>query len=128
MDKLDDYGEWKDAVIQERVDYLKPLLKTAMNEQYVGEQAPYPAGLKVAIEQKLAPVEIQLTIEREVEDDHRLLKMADRPKYHFHYQYLDLPFTIRTNDDKVATQLFPFFTEEQKTRLMAMTLGNKGDK
>lgn len=85
----------------------------------------YP-GLEVAITHKLAPRSMQLTISTPKNEDaaYGLFEKADY-KYIFNYVYLDLSFTIKTYDDKIAAKLYPYFNEEQKTQIMAMTLGSK---
>jgi hypothetical protein len=97
-------------------------------------QEEYYLGLQVAIEHKLAPLEMRLTIQKKesVESNpaiptHKkwdILEKDSDSKYVFYYQYLDLPFTIRTHDDKIAAKLYPYFSDEQKTQIMAMTLGS----
>lgn len=86
----------------------------------------YP-GIEVAITHQLAPRSMKLTISSPPKDEGYGLYEKEDFKYIFSYRYLDLNFTIKTYDDSIAAKLYPFFNEEQKTQIMAMTLGSKAE-
>lgn len=103
-----------------------------MDESGMMEAAESYPGLEVAVAHKLAPLDMRLTIQP-ARDEHsdRLLKYAKHSessyKYVFRYRYLDLSFSIKTDDDKIAAKLYPFFNEYQKNQIMAMTLGSRSE-
>lgn len=78
-----------------------------------------PPGIKVVLAHQLAPYKVRLAF------GNNSFSFDKEVKYNFKYNYLDIYFTIRTDDDKTAAKLFPFFTNEQKIQIMAMTLGAK---
>lgn len=89
------------------------------------EEMSYP-GLEVAIAHKLAPLDMRLSIQPARDERDLFLKYTKySEKYVFRYRYLDLSFTIKTDDDKIAAKLYPFFDDHQKNQIMAMTLGSK---
>lgn len=88
------------------------------------EQDSYP-GLEVVLAHKLSPYGMTIKIINEKENSYIKYEYDSDKKYRFSYTYLDLDFTINTDDDQIAAKLYPFFNEDQKTRILAMTLGSK---
>lgn len=110
-------------------------LASAGSKWDVGEDVEVYPGMEVAITHQLAPSRMKLTIGTSEKDIYKASKHYDTKyydseggyKYVFHYRYLDLAFIIKTDDDKVAAKLYPYFNEKQKVQIMAMTLGSKSE-
>lgn len=121
----------KDDNIKEAAEQITKTLK-AVSTSMIGQKYPsamisvekdeesYP-GFEVAIKHQLSPYVMKLNFNM-IEDNRKLsiyssTSQDEGYKYIFKYNYLDLYFTIRINDDKIAAQLFPFFSDKQKTQL-----------